>query len=64
MNRSFHGKTIIHLQFKYGKCSKISSIFLFQFTTKLLVFKDGIRKMLVKKSNSEDTDQTASSEAV
>ena len=34
------------------------------FSTKLLVIKAGIHKMLVRIANSEDTDQTDSSEAV
>ena len=46
-------------------CSKILNTFLFLFSKKMLVFRAGIfTKMLVRISNREDTDQTASSEAV
>ena len=48
----------------YGKCSKISNTFLFPFSNKMLVFRAGIHKMLVKIANREDPDQTASLEAV
>ena len=44
----------------YGKCSE----FLFLFSNKLLVFRAGIHKILVRIANGEDPDQTASSEAV
>ena len=37
---------------RYGKCSKISNNFLFLFSTKMLVTRDGIHKMLVKIANS------------
>ena len=48
----------------YGKCSKISNTPLFLFSNKMLVFTAGIHIMLVRISNREDPDQTASSEAV
>ena len=48
----------------YGKSSKILNTFLFLFSTKMLVIRDGINKMLVRIANREDPDQTASSEAV
>ena len=48
----------------YGKCSKISSTFLLLFSNKILVFRAGIQKILVKIANREDPDQIASSEAV
>ena len=48
----------------YGKCSKISNTFLFLFSNKMLVFRPGIHKILVRVANREDPDQTASSEAV
>ena len=48
----------------YDKCSKISNTFLFPLSTKMLVFRDGIDKMLVRIANREDPDQTASAEAV
>ena len=48
----------------YGKCSKISNTFLFLFSNKILIFRDGIYKMHVRITNREDPDQTASSEAV
>ena len=48
----------------YGKCSQISNTFNFLFSNKLLVFRAGIHKFLVRVANREDPDQTASSEAV
>ena len=48
----------------YNKCSKISNIFLFLFSNKMVVFSAGIHKFLVRIANREDPDQTASSEAV
>ena len=45
----------------YSKCSKISNTFLILFQIKCWF---GIHKMLVRIANREDTDQTASSEAV
>ena len=48
----------------YGKCSTISNTCLFPLSNKLLVIKAGIHKMLVRKTNREDPDQTASFEAV
>ena len=47
-----------------GKCSKISNIFLILFSNKMLVFRAGIHKFLVRVANREDPDQTASLEAV
>ena len=38
--------------------------FLFLFSNKMLVIRAGINKMLIRKANKEDRDQTASSEAV
>ena len=49
---------------RYSKCSKISNNFLFLFSDKMLVFRTGIHKMLVRIANRVDPDQTASSEAV
>ena len=48
----------------YGKCFKISNTFLFLFSNKILVFWTGIHKMLVRITNREDSDQTASLGAV
>ena len=48
----------------YGKCSKISNTFLFLFSTKFLVIRAGMHKLLVRIANRGDPDQTASSEAV
>ena len=48
----------------YGKCSKISNIWLFLFSNKMLVFRAGIHKMVVRIANREDPEQTASSVAV
>ena len=47
-----------------SKCSKNSNTFLFLFSNKMLVFRAGIHKMLVRIANREYPDQTASSEAV
>ena len=52
------------IDYKYSKCSKISSTFLLWFLNKMLVIRAGIHKMHVRIANSEDPDQTASSEAV
>ena len=52
---------IMNVQVKYGKCSKISNTLI---STKMLVIKAGIHKMLVRRANREDTEKTASSEAV
>ena len=43
----------------YCKCSKISNIFLFLFSFKMLLFRAGIPKMLVRIANREDPDQTS-----
>ena len=48
----------------YGKCSKILNTFLILFSNKMLIFRAGIHKILVRIANREDPDQTASSEAV
>ena len=48
----------------YCKCSKVSNTFLFLFSNKMLIFRAGIHKMLVRIANREDPDETASSEAV
>ena len=48
---------------EYGYCSEVLNTFLL-FSTKMLVIRDGIHKMLVRIANREDPDQTASSEAV
>ena len=48
----------------YSKCSIISHTFLVLFSNKMLVIRAGIHTMLVRESNREDPDQTASSEAV
>ena len=47
----------------YGKCSKISNTS-FSFLNKMLIIRTIIHKMLVRLTNREDPDQTASSEAV
>ena len=44
----------------YGKFSKILNTFLILFSKKMLVFRAGIHKMLVRIANREDPDQTAS----
>ena len=48
----------------YSICSKISNTFLILFSNKMLVFRAGIHKFLVRVANREDPDQTASLEAV
>ena len=40
----------------YRKCSKISNMFLFLFSNKMLVIRAGIHKMPVRIANREDTD--------
>ena len=42
----------------YGKCSKNLNTFIVLFSNKMLLFKAGICKMLVKIANREDPDQT------
>ena len=54
----------ILFQMNYGKCSKISNTFLILFSNKMLMFRAGIHKILVRIANREDPDQTASEEAV
>ena len=44
----------------YGKYSKMSDTFLFLISNKMFVIRTGIHKMLVRKANREDSDQTAS----
>ena len=53
--------TLVHM---CGKCFKFSNTFLFLFVNKLLVFKAGIHKFIIRTANREDPVQTASSEAV
>ena len=48
----------------YGKFSKNSNTFIFQFSNKMLLFRAGIHKMDIRIANREGPDQTASSEAV
>ena len=50
------------LELRYHKCSKISNRFLLPFSNKLLVFRAGIHKILVRIANWDDPDQTASLE--
>ena len=54
----------VNSQLVYGKSLKISNTFLFLFSNKMFVVWAGIHKMLVRMTNREDTDQTASSEVV
>ena len=44
--------------------SHVLVLILFLFSNKMLGFRAGIHKMLVRIANGEDPDQTASSEAV
>ena len=54
----------VSLEENYGKCSKISNTFLILFSNKMLVIRAETQKMLFRKANREDPDQTASEEAV
>ena len=64
-NYVFNTKTKFYFKLNsYGKCYKISNTFLFLFSNKMLVFRAGIYKFLVRVANREDPNQTASSEAV
>ena len=40
----------------YSKCSKISNTFLILISNKMLIFRTGIHKILVRIANSEDPD--------
>ena len=53
--------TQTHLPVNNSKCSKISNAFLILFSNKMLIFKAGIHKILVRIANREDADQTACS---
>ena len=58
-------KLHVHLSLiGYGNYSRIKNTFLFLFSNKILVFKAGIHKILVRIANRGGPDQTASSEAV
>ena len=48
----------------FCKCPKALNTFLFLFSCKMFVIRDGIQKRLVRIANGGDPDQTASSEAV
>ena len=48
----------------YDKCFYISKTFLFLFSNKLLIIRAGIHKILVRITNMENPNQTASSEVV
>ena len=39
---------VVQFQLKYGKCSKISNTFLILFSNKMLMFRAGIHKILVR----------------
>ena len=54
--KSIHVAYTLHRM--YGKCSIISNTFLFLFSTKMLVIRDGIHKTFVRTANREDPDQT------
>ena len=55
---------VVYIRTYLSKCSKISNIFLFLFSNKMLVLMAGIHKMLVRIANREDPDPTVSSEVV
>ena len=46
----------------YGKCSNIPNTFHFLFMNKMLIIRTRIHKMLIRLTNREDTEQTASSD--
>ena len=48
----------------YSKCFEKCNTFVFLFSNKMLVIRAVIHKMLVRMANREDSDQTASEEAV
>ena len=52
-------KRAVELDFspEKGKCSKISNIFIFLFSTKMLVIRAGIHKKFLKLANREEPDQ-------
>ena len=52
------------MEVNYGKGSKILNTSLFFFSNIIMVIRAGINKILVRITNREDPDQTASSEAV
>ena len=37
----------------YSKCSKVSNIFLFLFSNKIIIIRAGIHKALIRKANRE-----------
>ena len=47
-----------------GNVLKFQNTFLFLFSTKMLVIRAGLHKMLVRIANTDDFVQTASSEAI
>ena len=47
----------------YSKCSQILNTFLFLFSERMFVMGAVTHKMLVRKANREDPDQTASSDS-
>ena len=55
-----HNREIFKLE--YVKCSIISDTFLFLFSNKMLVFRAGNHKILVRIANSEAPGQSVSSE--
>ena len=56
---------LMSVNVKYGKCSKILSTFLFLISNNIgYQYMADIHKMLVRIVNREDSNQTASSEAV
>ena len=63
---SFYNRKIPENPTTFGRApyQQILNTFHFLFSTKMLVFRAGIPKMLVRRANREDPDQTASSEAV
>ena len=60
----FISSSLTGVAFVCGTCSKILNVLLFLFLNKMLFFKFGIYKMLVRIANRKDPDQTASPEAV
>ena len=54
----------MHMASMHTVSSKIRNPFLVLLSSKMMVSKAGVRKMLVRIANREDNDQTASSEAI
>ena len=54
-----HGFWLRNKNNDYSKCSKISNTFLILISNKMLIFRAGMDKLLVRIANRGDPDQTA-----